>query len=77
MPGSPPSYAIDTVQVSGQEKHLVVSAGVPRVGLACAHGALPKRGPRTQPCAPLSPSRLAVRGGCGQPAGRLERGRLL
>ena len=31
--GEPSAYTIDTVQVNGQEKYLIVSAGVPRVGL--------------------------------------------
>ncbi|XP_070423271.1 mitochondrial Rho GTPase 2 isoform X3 [Equus przewalskii] len=55
-PEEPATYAIDTVQVHGQEKYLIVSAkcphGRPRAMLG---GAVPTRPQGTKPCTPLRP----------------------
>lgn len=50
--GEPSVYAIDTVQVNGQEKYLIVSAGGPQGGPGvCTRGALPSvaQGPSPVP----------------------------
>lgn len=43
-------YAINTVQVNGQEKYLIVRAGVPRIDLG-PRGGPSHRGARGRPCA--------------------------
>jgi len=45
-------YAVNTVQVNGQEKYLIVSAGVPRIDPGSALGGLSQRGPQGSPCTP-------------------------